>query len=538
MACVAALPYAGSTRIDAIARTEEPLSTRTPRSAALVLSTVLALLALVVTGCPSSSLPAASGADASGDPDAGPSLPPPPDTRRDTPDSLTLPGDDTTTLPPSDAVSPSDVAPDLLTGDAAIADDVPPVEDTADVGAVPDWVDAGPVEEDVPMGDVGDPDVAPAPDAGPDVPEPGCGEADDEKLLPAPTAASKIVAGAPEHDPAVVELRPGQLAAIGSLWEFGFSWQTFQNEWQMKCTATLIGDRVVLSAAHCIGRRVDAEDLAFRIGPDSAAPVATFYGAEVHVHPDYTGQGDSAAHDVSVLILETSPLDAELEPPVETIPVNLEPLPDTFLGSLVQNVGYGATVGGWTSSDDNTERWWTVEEVTEVVDSEFTVYGGGVSSVCFGDSGGPSLWTYPDGAVRVAGVVSWGDPSCVDYDHFARTDDAAPWLIELLGDPPGLCGDETFEGRCDGDTAIWCAHSPPALESLDCVALGWTCGENEAGNTRCLPGTCDDTLTWEGRCLDGDVAQWCDGGELRERRCLPCDQVCKWGDDGLGFYCR
>jgi V8-like Glu-specific endopeptidase len=380
-----------------------------------------------------------------------------------------------------------------------------------------------------------DDDSGPAPDVDPG---PLCGEGDDEKTL-VPAAVTRIVNGVPAHDPRVVTLPSGQVLAIGALFRSTWDWWHGTWSWSQSCTATVIGARAVLTAAHCVDGVSDPAKLQVRLGTDVSAPVAVLDVAQVRKHPDYRGRSEDASHDVALLILTE---DVQVRAPeVRWIPPNLEALPRHLVGQRVQNVGYGATVGGWGGGGDNTRRWWTVEEVTAVSASDFTVYGGGRSSVCYGDSGGPSLYTYPDGTVRVIGVVSWGDPSCVDYDHFARIDDSAAWLTGLLpaSDP---CAGETGAGRCEGDVVVWCAASPArAFAALDCALDGGQCDPDAAGAgsgaAGCVPGGCGD-LTWDGRCTPEGVARWCEDGAPKQRRCPPCDQGCAWGDDGLGWYCR
>ena len=43
-------------------------------------------------------------------------------------------------------------------------------------------------------------------------------------------------------------------------------------------------------------------------------------------------------------------------------------------------------------------------------------------------------------------------------------------------------------------------------------------------------------LDYEGIC-EGDTARWCDGGEVRQRRCARWQMTCGWGDDDTGNYC-
>lgn len=456
-------------------------------------------------------------------PDAAPDVAPTPDGTSDAPEvpDAAVAEDAVEDAPAdsgADAVPPADTTQDDTTQDGAAADD-----GSADDAASPDAA----------ADDAASPDAAA--DTGDDSGEPGCGEADDEKVVGRPALATRIVNGVTTHDPSVVQLSQGQILAVGALYRHTYNWWNGTYSWDAACTVTVVGERGVLTAAHCV-EGMAAEDLQVRLGVDSAAPVATLSVAEAHVHPDYNpraSQNDSARHDVAAIVLAEDVSAAA--PDVRWIRPNYDPLPRTFTGNRVQNVGFGATTAfGWGSS--NTKRWWTVESVTATADFEFTVYGGGESSVCFGDSGGPSLWTYPDGTIRVAGVVSWGDPSCVDYDHFARIDHNARWLAGVLP-PSDLCAGESAEGRCEGDLAIWCDGAPASIRTADCAALGWLCATDDAGAAVCVPGDCDG-LTTEGTCEVGDVAVWCDRGALRSRRCAPCGQICAFGEDGLGSYCR
>jgi hypothetical protein len=301
-----------------------------------------------------------------------------------------------------------------------------------------------------------------------DVPEevPFCG---DEK---APRSTlSYIVDGVDTFDPDVVALDPGQVLAVGTLMQRDWRTGTFS----IACTATLVTDTVVLTAAHCVQGwmgELRPADVRFAVGTDIADPRYSFEVVELHSNPAYSpgGGADQARGDQAVLILAESASAAV--PEIRPIPINRLALPDGFLDSIVQNAGYGSTTPG--GGGENTLRWWTTEVVTEITDYDYTVYGGGVSSVCFGDSGGPGMWTFPEGTVRVAGTVSWGDPSCVDYDHFARTDDNLDFLLPYVGaeDP---CGGLTWEGRCEGDVAVWCIDG--TTYRRDCAACDQLCGD-------------------------------------------------------------
>ena len=409
-------------------------------------------------------------------------------------------------------------------------------------------------------------------DAVTDQPDDGSETADGENACgDERTLTSPVYYGTESWDPTVVDLTDGQGLAVGAL--MTQRWGT----WSNSCTATLVTPTLVLTAAHCVrGWWGDEPPSSFRfaVGDDVASPLHMWEPVDARSHPEYGGGGGSASHDVGVLVLPEPATVAV--PDIEPIAMNCDPLDSTtIMGASVQNVGYGQTERG-----DNSEKWWTVEEVVDLTAYDFTVDGHGVSSVCYGDSGGPSLWTMPDGVVRVIGTVSWGDPSCVDRDHFARVDDSCTFLdgfTEECGDetwegrceadvavwcedgvlvtmdcaetglvcgddgtglarcvdPAVPCGDETWEGRCEGDTAVWCEDD--ALVREDCAAEDLVCGDDGTGLARCIEDPCGG-LTWEGRC-DGDDAVWCEDGEVRTRFCADCDQVCGWVEEIGAYYC-
>lgn len=325
-------------------------------------------------------------------------------------------------------------------------------------------------------------------------------------------------------EPTAACLTPGQILAVGALAEpNGAGYENF-------CTATLIAPDVVLTAAHCLldgwGATRDPSTVFFLVGQDVATPDHVFSIQELHAHPGYDWD---AAHDIGVALL-SEPAHLAVSG-IEPIPFNGDPLEAGFVGVTVQNVGYGVT----HDNQQNTERWWTAQPVVELHESEFVVYGQGWSSVCYGDSGGPSIHTFTgtsEGAIRVVGTVSWGDQSCVDYDHFARTDDNTPFLdTHVDGWDP--CGDLDYSGRCAGSIAQWCDGG---IKRQECCANG--CGVDPTGNHRCLStsGGCGE-IDWLGEC-SGDRLIWCRQGEVVSRFCNLCGgQSCAWVDDVRGHDC-
>lgn len=338
------------------------------------------------------------------------------------------------------------------------------------------------------------------------------------------TWTGTIVNGRAEPDPEVARLSEGEQLAAGAM--------VGARGGGNFCTGTLVGDNAVLTAAHCVWGRT-ARDIAFAIGRDAADPVHVFRFSEIRVNPRY---GGGEANDNALCIL--AGLASQEYPDVTPIPANAEPLDGlspAFVGRRVQNAGYGSTTPG--GGGGNTLRWWTVEDVVSLEAQTYDVDGRGVTGVCFGDSGGPSMLTFPDGSVRVVGTLSGGDSSCVDVDTFVRTDASAEWWAPLVRPAPG-CAWGTV-GRCDGDVARWCVGTSASdRRTQDCAASGAVCGADADGNHRCIAGRrCPADLTGQGRCEAGDVAVWCEDGFVRRRHCRPCGQVCRWIDAELGNYC-
>ena len=388
-----------------------------------------------------------------------------------------------------------------------------------------------------------------------------------------------IVNGQETWDPEVIDLSPDQAMSVGALMSRN------GRSWTNSCTGTLVSPTVVLTAAHCVldfwtGRTVSPSSVKFAIGEDVSDNEHLFSVSSLRFNPDYD-PGGNARHDVALLILEE---DVTLTlPDIIPIEYNCESLDEeSFVGQQVQNVGYGITEpSGWPPPPNNSRRYWAVEEVISLTGFDFIVDGHGESAVCNGDSGGPSLWTMPDGVIRVMGTVSWGDPSCVDQDHFARVDDNCDFFADFLGDcagiteigtcrgnisvfceedsrqeidceeadkvcgedeeglkrcidPPDPCEGETFQGRCDEQIAIWCEEEE--VKTQDCDSEALICGSNTEELNRCFYDPCNG-LTWEGRC-DGDDAVWCEDDQIMIRQCGDCNQSCGWSESFEGFYCQ
>lgn len=290
------------------------------------------------------------------------------------------------------------------------------------------------------------------------------------------------------------------------------------------CSGAFIADEWILTAAHC-GIRVGREAC---VGVEPARPNICFRAVEVIDHP--------SGFDITLVRVD-APASSRLAA-LEPIPIlSNEVIDDSWNGRIAEAAGYGTQEDGSSG-----EREFTAEPIDGFErdrsgGQQVVIDGMGERGVCFGDSGGPLMVLASDSTVRVVGVLSWGDPSCVGRDRYTRADVVAEWIESHVGPTVvegAPCGRITPEGECTGGTAVWCEGE--TLASARCVD-GGVCGwDPAAAGYRCVASDPCDGVSAEGEC-DGDVAVWCDRGALRRRDCGACGEACFRSDDIGGYYC-
>lgn len=290
------------------------------------------------------------------------------------------------------------------------------------------------------------------------------------------------------------------------------------------CTGTLVGSRVVLTAAKCVDANLeDLAGLEVKFGPgfsNQGAIAATVEDVELHRYFNPDGAG---VNDLALLLLTEAP--AGISP----VAINTEPLGEDVVGTDVTVVGFGETVAD--AGDEGLRRSATLQ-INAVAERHLTA-GSSTLTTCAGDSGGPVFRAAGAGEELVA--VTAAQSRCTQQVNRLRVDAYAAEFIHAYVD--------RFDGACAADematcTTVGCRTPDPDCDPCswngvcaeECPTRDWDCplgqtvGEACAQSGECEElGTCvaaadDESFTYctrpceegaQGECPE-DMA--CDGG--------------------------
>ena len=223
---------------------------------------------------------------------------------------------------------------------------------------------------------------------------------------------------------------------------------------QVLCTATLLSDRALLTAGHCVDDEARGTlELAF--GPDPAEPEETRLIADFVLHPEYSAT--DSAFDLAVVWLDepvSRPVISRYEGALSE---------DDVEGSL-DVIGYGP--------GEQRAGMVTLSEL----DEHTLTYVPGPDMTCGGDSGGPVLATI-DGEPKLVGITSAGDRSCESWGIAAQVDEGMAELLELEPEPSAwvVQPEAICEQTCTEDTQ--CPGDLLCTEAGRCAIRGLEAGD-------------------------------------------------------------
>lgn len=238
------------------------------------------------------------------------------------------------------------------------------------------------------------------------------------------------------------------------------------------CTGTLVSDRVVLTAAHCVQSSPPAELLQVKIGNTRADPELALAVERYAIHPDFCAnifECEQDLHDFAYLLLaEPAPADAVVARMITD--------QDTWDATMVTGAPVTLVGFGYDQSLEDGIKREVEDEIRGFTRSglEFLAGGDGKDG-CQGDSGGPAYVRRPSGEELLVGVLSRGR-SCGEGGYYGTTPTASCWLLEELAQ------DEAVAAFLDpDDTACSIDTDPTRSDERGCSIAGDREGMGGAG---------------------------------------------------------
>jgi hypothetical protein len=213
------------------------------------------------------------------------------------------------------------------------------------------------------------------------------------------------------------------------------------------CSATVVGDRVLFMASHCM---VDQGIVTFTAHANS-------YSARCSHHPEYA---KNPTADWALCLIDR---------PVIGIPFEVLGIEEKLsIGDTILMSGYGCIHPGGGGGNDGIFRVGNAVIEGMPKNKTYDVVTRGGAAVCFGDSGGSAYHVHSNGARYVFGVNSRGDISTMSYLPGVFAPTFVAWAkvwargsnnVKICGVHPDALGcriNDLTDGKFELDSAAAC----------------------------------------------------------------------------------
>lgn len=252
----------------------------------------------------------------------------------------------------------------------------------------------------------------------------------------------------------------------------------YKGDERSRCSGTVIAERTVLTAAHCLDNDPDSIEVGFGHDENNAD---WFDVTEFWVHPDYgvTPGTTVKQNDIAILRLEGMPSDIL---PIPPLPPSDAILNSDLDSTSMQLVGYGMTdtessgtrravskpISFLCSGSQKCTWYWKPFFYANVAPGN-VCHRINPAGTCYGDSGGPAL-VERDGVEYVAGVNSWVNSGCENIACATKVDQFDSFITAHLLETDEPVEDEADAGSVEVDAGPLTGDPDAGPDSQDASA--------------------------------------------------------------------